>query len=36
MFCNEQQDDIISVTVYLDDSPDTDDALNNFKDYLVV
>ena len=35
-FCNEiEPKDIVRVTIYLDDSPDTTAALNNFKDYLA-
>jgi hypothetical protein len=35
MFCNEEQKEIINVAVYLDDAPDTSEALGNFKDYLA-
>jgi hypothetical protein len=35
MFCNEDRQKIVHVSVLLDDAPDTAAALNNFKDYLA-
>src|SRR5207248_2724257 len=35
MFCNDDRRDIIRVSVYLDDAPDTAQALDNFKNYLA-
>jgi hypothetical protein len=35
MYCNEGKQDIVRITLYLDDAPDTSAALNNFKDYLA-
>lgn len=37
MYCKhgEESDEIVRVTVYLDDAPDTKAALDNFKDYLA-
>jgi hypothetical protein len=35
MFCNDSQEHIVRIAVYLDDAPDTSAALNNFKDYLA-
>jgi hypothetical protein len=35
MFCNEDRQKIVHVTVLLDDAPDTVAALNNFKNYLA-
>ncbi|MCP6768938.1 hypothetical protein NL529_29245, partial [Klebsiella pneumoniae] len=33
-YCNPDRHDTAYVTVYLDDAPDTSEALDNFKDYL--
>jgi hypothetical protein len=35
MYCNPQATEIVRVTVYLDDAPDTSAALDNFKNYLA-
>jgi hypothetical protein len=35
MFCNEGRKNIVQISIYLDDAPDTAVALENFKDYLA-
>jgi Protein of unknown function (DUF3800) len=35
MFCNPDGDDVVRVSLYLDDAPDTEAALDNFKNYLA-
>ncbi len=35
MFCNADRENTVDISVYLDDAPDTKDALDNFKDYLA-
>lgn len=35
MYCNPHHKEVVRVTVYLDDAPDTGPALENFKDYLA-
>lgn len=35
MFCNPDRYDVVRISIYLDDAPDTEAALDNFKNYLA-